>query len=228
MNNRILVPISMSYGRAVKGLGKLTDNVRRFIRRPKEFKLVLFTGGEDISPFMYDGEDSNLCYYNTRRDMAEKKIYEVALKNGIKMAGICRGAQLLNVLAGGRMMRHINNHEAGHHYVITSTNENIITNSLHHQMIIPGPDTHVVGWSRYKLSNCFIGKGDKIEEWDGDEVEAIVIPSALSCGVQWHPEFMEKENGGYKFFYSMVADLLSMNINTFTNKYVGESISGGV
>lgn len=222
MGDKILVPISIGYGRAVEGLGDLTDNVREFMREPYRFKLVLFTGGEDVDPFLYDEEGSNLCHFNSRRDAAEIKIFERALSRNIKMAGICRGAQLLNVLAGGRLMRHINNHVGGWHYVTTSTGENITTNTLHHQMVIPGPKAHVTAWSRYKLSSCYIGKGDKKEKWEGKETEAIIIPAILSCGVQWHPEIMAKNADGYKYFHSMVADLLSMNMNSFTEKYVGD------
>jgi len=227
MGDKILVPLSIGYGRAVRELGELTANIKEFMRKPGDFKLVLFTGGEDVSPFMYDNQDSARCYYNIKRDLLESEIYEIALENEIKMAGICRGAQLLNVLAGGRMMRHINNHEGGFHYVETSTGDIIVVNSLHHQMIIPSDKTYVVGWSRYRLSDIYIGKDDKREEWAPKEVEAIIIPSTRSCGVQWHPEFMPTDEDGYKFHYNMVSDLLSMDMSAFTDKYVGIQRANG-
>lgn len=219
MGDKILVPFSIGYGRAVEGLGELTNKIEDFMRRPHNFKLVLFTGGADVSPQMYGENESELCGCNAIRDAIETEIYTVAMMNGIKMAGICRGAQLLNVLTGGRMMHHINNHEGGFHYVTTSIGETIVTNSMHHQMIVPGPDGHVVAWSKYRLSDCYIGKDDKKEKWEPVETEAIVVPSISACGVQWHPECMKKDSDGYKFFYSMVTDLLSTNANAFANKY---------
>lgn len=230
MGDKIFVPLSIGYGRAVEGLGEIVSDIsiKDFKKNIKDFKLVLFTGGADVSPVLYGEDASKLCDCSLKRDSIETIIYDIALANKVKMTGICRGAQLLNVLAGGRMMHHINNHEGGFHYVVTSLGRVIVTNSMHHQMIVPGNKTHVVGWSRYRLSDLYIGKDDMREVWNGPETEAIITPSTLSCGVQWHPEAMPEDSEGYIFYHSMVSDLLSMDVDRFTRKYTkGLSVNKG-
>ena len=225
MGDRILVPLDKSYGRAVEGLGDITDSVRDFAERPQDFKLVLFVGGEDISPRLYKEKDARLCHSNYERDLYETEIYKVAKRNNIKMTGICRGAQLLNVLAGGRMMHHIENHAGYYHDVEVCSGDIIKVNSLHHQMIVPGGEVAVIAWLKYNLSNIYLGNDDKREIWKGVETEAIIIPSSQSCGVQWHPEIMLKDSDGYRFFYNMVENLLSTNIDSFTAEYTKKKVS---
>lgn len=228
MGDRILVPLDKSYGRAIKGLGEITDSVRDFAERPQNFKLVLFVGGEDVSPRLYREKDAELCHSNYDRDLYETEIYKVAKRNNIKTAGICRGAQLLNVLAGGRMMHHIENHAGCLHHVNTLKDEgSMLVNSLHHQMIVPSKKVTVVAWSKHSLSNIYLGNEDEIEIWKDIETEAIIIPSTLSCGVQWHPEVMLRDTAGYKFFYEMVKDILSMDIDGFTAEYTGKRMTAG-
>lgn len=228
MGDKILVPLDKSYGRAVEGLGEITGNTKSFAKRPQDFKLVLFVGGEDVSPRLYKEKEADFCYSNYKRDLYEEEIYNFAKRNNVKMAGICRGAQLLNVLAGGRMMHHIENHAGCFHKARTLENGIITVNSLHHQMIVPGKDVSVVAWSKDKLSDIYVGKDDEFEDWVGKETEAIVIPSTLSCGVQWHPEIMFKSSDGYKFFYEMVENLLSMSVNNFAAKYTAREAAVGI
>lgn len=220
MGDKILVPLDKSYGRAIEGLGEITDSVKDFAKRPQDFKLVLFVGGEDVSPLLYREKDAKFCDSNYERDLYEVEIYGFAKRNNIKTTGICRGAQLLNVLAGGRMMHHIDNHAGCYHHAETlKSDKSVLVNSLHHQMIIPGGDVTVVAWSKHRLSNIYLGNNDEEEVWKGVETEAIIIPSTLSCGVQWHPEIMPKDMAGYKFFYEMVENLLSMDTGSFTTEY---------
>lgn len=221
MGDKIFVTLFKGYGRAIEGLGEITDDAGDFVSAPRDFKLVLFTGGQDISPCLY-GEKGAKSYHIYERDLSEARIHNIAKEQSIKMAGICRGAQFLNVMAGGRMMHHIENHTGCSHYVETCRNELILVNSLHHQMIVPNDNVHVIGWSKYKLSPIYFGKHDKKEDWKGPETEAIVIPSTLACGVQWHPETMNKGSDGYQFFYNMVENLLIMDINDFTAEYTGK------
>lgn len=222
MEDKILVPLYKGYGRAVEGLGEITDRVGDFMELPQNFRLILFTGGEDVSPHLYKEKNTGLCYNSYERDLFDMKIYKTAKKHNIKMAGICRGAQFLNVMAGGRMMHHIENHTGCYHCVETSGGALIQVNSLHHQMIVPSDDVYVTGWSKDRRSHIYIGENGNEEDWRGPETEAIVIPDALSCGVQWHPESMPKDSDGYQFFHIMIEDLLTMDISNFMTRYTKE------
>lgn len=66
---------------------------------------VLFTGGEDVDPARY-GEsilpDAGVSV-NARRDTSDLLYARIALRRRKAILGICRGAQLLNVAAGGSL-----------------------------------------------------------------------------------------------------------------------------
>jgi gamma-glutamyl-gamma-aminobutyrate hydrolase PuuD len=230
MSNKILVVSQMdNYGVALEGLGELTDDVLHFMDRPEEYKLVMFTGGEDVSPELY-GETSPLgmCFTNRLRDKREAAIFAVALKHGIKMTGICRGTQFINVMSGGRMMHDIKGHGTGHntHRMETSKGEVIDVNSFHHQMIIPPEDGYVIGWAKDRLSDRYIGDKDQPVEWNGPETEIVLIPRTLCCGVQWHPEWMLKNEDGYIYYNNLVERFMKKDIASFTAEYVKTAMVG--
>jgi len=209
------------YSRALEGLGVMVSDEKDFFRNPKEYVLVLFTGGADVSPHLY-GETSpkGLCYTNPSRDMFEMPIFEHALKNNIKMTGICRGSQFANVMSGGRMMHDITNHAGGLHEVEMLNGDVITTNSTHHQMIIPPIDGYVLGWSKTALSRHYIGDKDEAVEWNRPETEIVFVPRTKFCGVQWHPESMSKDSDGYIYYHRLINDLISMDINEFSDRYL--------
>lgn len=226
MGDKILVPFGIDYKRALGGLGDFTGSVADFFRHTADYKLVLFTGGADVSPIFYYEPPAKLCYCDFKRDRIEMDICSIALKYGVKMTGICRGAQFLNVMAGGRMMHHLDNHGGCMHMVQTAQGDEFTVNSLHHQMIVPSEDAHVIAWSKRRLSKIYRGKEDKLEDWKGLETEAVIIPAMGACGVQWHPEIMNFGDVGYEFFYRMVKDMIEMEKDEFVVKYTKGATAG--
>lgn len=227
MDKILVVSQFDNYAVALEGLGELTDDVMDFMNHPENYKLLLFTGGEDVSPQLY-GETSprGLCGSNAARDRREIQIFMVARKHGIKMTGICRGSQFINVMSGGRMMHDIQNHAGPNHLMETTKGEIIEVNSYHHQMIIPPDDGLVIGWSADRLSDRYYGDKDKEVKWTRPETEIILIPRTLCCGVQWHPEWMLKEVAGYQYYNQMIGRFLEKDIQQFTAEYVKKAASG--
>lgn len=227
MSNKILVPLQFDYSVALDGLGELTDNVDDFVRNTADYKLVMFTGGADVSPELY-GETSpkGLCSNSPRRDKTESQIFMRALKYGIKMTGICRGSQFINVMSGGRMMHDIQNHAGYNHLVETNRGEVFEVNSYHHQMSILPDDGYVIGWSKERRSTSYYGDRDEKVPWAGLETEILLIPRTLCCGVQWHPEWMSKETIGYKYYNDLIYRFLEMGIASFTNYYLKHTSVG--
>ena len=219
----LVVDHGLSYGKAIEGMGELTTDVVEFTNNPKSFSLVLFTGGADVDPSYY-GETSpeNYCVSHPQRDEKEALLWGEAVENKIKCAGICRGLQFLNVMNGGRMMHHIDRHEGGafHDFETPQPMKPIRVNSLHHQMIIPGKHCHVIGWNPVRDATIYVGDRDEPVEWPGPEIEAAYWPRTGNAGVQYHPEMMDRQSDGWKWFYEMVEDLLIMTSETFTEKYV--------
>lgn len=210
---RILTPVHPGYGRAVASLGDIIPDYMRFFKNPEHFDMVLFTGGEDVDPRFYnDTSPHKICSFSTKRDLLEIEIFELALKHDIPMIGICRGLQLFNVMAGGKLMHHINGHGGTTHIIDVIDGDEQDTfkvNSMHHQMIIPEDGVIITGWSTENLSKgIYYGAEDTRVEYDGVEVEAAIFPKLKAFGVQYHPECMEKETAGFAYFESMASDIL--------------------
>ena len=138
--------------------------------------VVIFTGGEDISPAIY-GEENKSSYTNEERDARELEILVYALKLNKKIVGVCRGHQLINAALGGKLLQDISPSHPGRHPLMEKSG--IIgelfkdeVNSMHHQgVIIPGEG--LVPTSFYQ---------NMIESTEGINIFT----------VQFHPEFMNK------------------------------------
>ncbi|SNS52322.1 gamma-glutamyl-gamma-aminobutyrate hydrolase family protein [Antarctobacter heliothermus] len=64
---------------------------------------VIIGGGDDISPELYGGALELTARLDPDRDRMEHDIAVQALAEGIPVLGICRGAQMLNIAAGGTL-----------------------------------------------------------------------------------------------------------------------------
>src|SRR5699024_569255 len=77
---------------------------------------LLLAGGEDVSPEYYGqerGPNTGPC--SGERDEFEFALARVAIERNIPTLGICRGAQVLNVLRGGTLIQHLPEYEAVRH-----------------------------------------------------------------------------------------------------------------
>ncbi|WP_417210672.1 gamma-glutamyl-gamma-aminobutyrate hydrolase family protein [Antarctobacter sp.] len=64
---------------------------------------VIIGGGDDISPELYGGALEMTARLDPDRDQMEHDIAQKALADDIPVLGICRGAQMLNIAAGGSL-----------------------------------------------------------------------------------------------------------------------------
>lgn len=159
----------------------------------KGVDLVLFTGGEDVSPHLY-GEPNVASGCSKSRDDFEIEIFNHF--KGTPMAGICRGGQFLNVMCGGKMYQDVNNHGIGgtHKAVLVETGEVFDVTSTHHQMMRPAPHGKVLvtaclstvrkyGAFDDQGKPCIVVKGGDEHE----DVEAVQYDNILCF--QPHPEY---------------------------------------
>ena len=153
---------------------------------------VVISGGADVEPARY-GElpDPDLGAVEPARDEWELAVIEEAMRTDLPLLGICRGAQLIQVHLGGKLVQHVGIDEGdGHPNFDQPRNEtchNVLftpgtlahrlygdgkaVNSLHHQVLdAPAPGL-VVG----ALA-------------DDGHIEAIELPGRPVFAVQWHPE----------------------------------------
>lgn len=220
--NKIFVQDFYSYKNVVDTFGETTDSIKSLFTTPEKFKLILFSGGADIDPKLYGHKSpNNLCRYSENRDSLDIKIFKLALKNNIKMVGICRGLQFLNVMSGGTLVHHINNHSGTlHNFISPRWDKEIEVNSLHHQMVIPHKDSFIIGTTKKQLSDSYFGDYDKIIDRQELDNESLYMPSINACGVQYHPEMMNEYTKGFKFFTCMVKEFLNFSKTDFKHAYV--------
>ena len=156
------------------------------------YDALIIGGGNDIGAEHYGGDIEARVRTDPERDRLEIGWIETALAEDIPLLGICRGAQLINVVLGGNLHQDIRGLrrrtynrpgllatkrvylESDSCISRISGRRMLRVNSLHHQAIQrPGDRLRVVGR-------------------DLDEfVQAVEEPADCRIiGVQWHPEYL--------------------------------------
>lgn len=184
----------------------------------KNADIVVFTGGSDISPAYY-GESLKhpKTYCDPERDFTEKKIYKFCVKHGKKLVGICRGGQFLNVMNGGKMWQHVNNHATSkpHKAYTTYTDgskREIMVTSTHHQMMIPHPERGRVLLTANESTTIEYPNGSPAKN-NGDDVEVVWYPGTDSLCFQPHPEYRDAQfgrNNCHDYFFELVNELIQV------------------
>jgi carbamoylphosphate synthase small subunit len=156
----------------------------------EKIDLIQFTGGEDVDPSYYGEPRHPRTFSNPRRDAEEAAVYHEWVAK-VPMAGICRGGQFLNVMNGGSMWQHVNNHAiASTHTAYDYRGKEVQVTSTHHQMMIPGSEVKCLLWA---------GEATKVEDayshWESDpkeqnDLECVLYPLADCLCFQPHPEYV--------------------------------------
>ncbi|KOO03342.1 gamma-glutamyl-gamma-aminobutyrate hydrolase family protein [Vibrio nereis] len=163
---------------------------------------VIIGGGDDIDPEHYGGEASERDEFDPKRDQLEIEWIKWALENHVPILGICRGAQLVNVVLGGNLHADISNLRKQTYnrpgllptkQVFVDRDSDLFTlcgkpklrvNSLHHQAIKD------------------VGRGLRVVGRDLDSfIQAIESTENKPIyGVQWHPEYLFYLPSQFKLF----------------------------
>lgn len=175
--------------------------------------LIVFTGGADVSPELYGDEKHPHTQTDFARDKRERVLFNQGYIMAIPMVGICRGAQLLNVMNNGALIQHVNNHAiGGTHTINTHEGETLQVTSTHHQLIVPR-EGNLVAWATDTAALFETGGTlspqellDPYKQPDGHfmEPEVIYWPRTNSLGVQYHPEYMNRDSEGWKYFQTLL------------------------
>lgn len=173
--------------------------------------VVLFCGGEDISPSMYKQKANRYCGGGdsmSTRDNWEYILYQEAVKNNIPMLGICRGAQLMCALHGGSLYQHVTNHSGKNHSITTSDGIELEVCSVHHQMMNPFKVKHeLLAWATTVISNVHLVEKEQNIEVE-IEPEVVYFPEIKGLAIQYHPEFMSMHDEAVKYSRDLVSKLL--------------------
>ena len=171
--------------------------------------VLVVWGGADISPSLYNKEKSKHTWADDRpshRDAVEWAMMQRAKKLGIPIIGICRGAQMLCALAGGYLIQHVNNH-GGSHPVVTIDGEEIITNSIHHQMMYPWGVKHTM-LASIKKPRSTIHLDVNTDVPVPEEPEFVYFPEVKGFAIQWHPEMMHISSPATQFVFNKIKELM--------------------
>lgn len=168
------------------------------IKKGAEIDALIIWGGEDISPSLYNDTPSDYTGASkllSRRDQLEAAAFYEAVKRGIPVIGICRGAQLVCALSGGRLIQHVNNHGVTHP-MKTVDGRVLDTSSMHHQMMfpydLPEASYELLAWAHPARSTKYLVSADNHEERGmelREEPEVVWFPLSKSLAIQGHPEF---------------------------------------
>jgi hypothetical protein len=176
--------------------------------------LVMFTGGADVDPSLY-GFNKALTHPQTCSD-AERDAFDLEAYNQVMqlpssirpaMIGICRGAQFLCVMAGGKLVQDQSN--AGPHAVKTFTNNVFTVTSDHHQAQYPwgiqkkswdllswtnGVSYNHAGWNHNGAVELVRNRASAFSQYgfiglDLPEVEDVYYREINALAIQSHPEW---------------------------------------
>lgn len=190
MEKRKIYVVGNAYEYANWMEGKLT-------RVMEEADLVVFTGGEDVTPDFYNEKKNPKTGNNLKRDIIEKIAFDKARALNKHIIGICRGSQFLCVANGGKLVQHQQNPYYVH--PITLKGGGVINiSSTHHQAAypfnLPDEDYEILGWTSGISS--FHEDGNQKELNPSKECEIVYYPKTKCLGIQGHPEyhFNDREN----------------------------------
>lgn len=167
------------------------------VKNPKDIDLVLFTGGEDVNPGIYNENIGKRTHINKSRDKKETDTF-YKFQNHSFMLGICRGSQMLTVLNGAKLIQHVEGHCKDHDIILNKGLRYKITSS-HHQMLYPfnlnEKDYELIAYSEYFQSKTYLnGDNEEIElPKNFLESEIVYYKHSDSLCIQGHPEWSHCE-----------------------------------
>lgn len=158
-----------------------------------EANLVVFLGGTDVNPALYGEKPIQAVKsIDIERDRREKEIFEICSENNISMLGICRGAQFLHVMNGGKLWQHVDGH-AGPNHLIYDIDEDVtvLSSSTHHQMMRHNDQMNVIAVTQDFIAS-FVQNEEEVLDTDDEnilEVEACFYQETKCLCIQGHPEY---------------------------------------
>lgn len=180
-----------------EGIRKLfTDRGYRHTSDPMAADVVIFTGGADVTPFLYGERRHPTTHSSFMRDLAELKLLH-RLRWETPKIGICRGAQFLNVTVGrGLLFQDVDNHTREHEITDLYTGQTILASSTHHQMMRPGPGAEIlwVATESTRKSNdtaTWEATNPKIKADFWTDPEVVYYDDGSTLCFQPHPEMRD-------------------------------------
>lgn len=171
------------------------------VARLFELKVIhgmLLTGGGDVDPRLYHRKPHPKVYgVSELRDWSEQSALTLAEQAGIPVMGICRGAQIINVWAGGTLWQHIGGHYGT--FPIAPLDNTRLYKTL-------GGEAHTVKHLHHQAIKR-VAPGFRVAAVSRDRhVEAIESTDGRVLGVQFHPEILTHAQHARRLFRWLVCE----------------------
>ena len=167
---------------------------------------VVISGGDDIDVRLYLPDSPEVAPADPERDRFEIRVLEHLMHRKLPLLGICRGAQLLNVVRGGTLYRDLRplrrrtsnrrtplprktalvEEDSGLARILGRTRLRI--NSLHQQAVL-------------ELGEGLVPVARDLDDF----IQAVEAPEhPFQVGVQWHPEYLPLQREQMNLFRALV------------------------
>lgn len=181
--------------------------------------LIVFVGGEDVTPMYYGERPIPGTVFNLSRDLFEVKTWKM-IDYAVPKIGICRGAQFLNVMNNGYMYQDVDKHTMNHNlFDVTDVKEEkpIKVTSTHHQMMVPGEGGQLLSYAKESTYRKYEGGRSVCSELTKDS-EVIYYPDTRSLCVQYHPEYTYATPECVTHFWTQVSNTVGPFITSILSK----------
>jgi putative glutamine amidotransferase len=176
---------------------------------------LVLIGGGDIDPAHY-GANSHESIYNldADRDACEFDLARRVIKRQLPTLAICRGMQVVNVVLGGTLHRHLPEvvgHKVPHRLPPRETVRHTVEVKAKTLVAAAMGSTRVdiVSWHHQSIDR--LGKGLRPVAWAADGVvEAVELdgnPHLLA--VQWHPELSAADDSSQQGLFNHLVTMAS-------------------
>jgi putative glutamine amidotransferase len=173
---------------------------------------LLLSGGPDLAPDAYAAQPhAELGATEPELDAFEYAVVLEAMRNGLPILGICRGAQALNVACGGTLHQHLPD-VVGDAIVHRQREDG--RKPTHPVEVVPGSQlAHVLGTTRLPVNSFHhqavdrLGDGLRVSSRAPDgTIEGIELVGAeFVMAVQWHAETLVDDPAHLALFEELVA-----------------------
>jgi GMP synthase-like glutamine amidotransferase len=176
-----------------KDIEKMMDEACAISSSLQRAEIVIFSGGTDVDPSVYgQGRHNKTQPPDTDRDRIEQAIYHACVAKKKYLIGICRGAQLLNVLNGGQLWQHIDGHHGPHPLIYYDEGQNKVmvpVTSDHHQLMKPTADGRLWGVATESHRRESPGIVQTTSKYHNSDPEIVFYKATRSLCYQPHPEW---------------------------------------
>jgi putative glutamine amidotransferase len=173
---------------------------------PSDLDAIVIGGGADIGAALYDPAEVDLAPPDPERDAFEIAVIEGALQRRLPLLGICRGAQLLNVVLGGNLLRDVRDLR------VRGSNRSTLLPTRPVRLSEDSLLARVLRRDRCRVNALHrqavdrLGDGLRVVARDVDEIPQAVEDASVPfrIGVQWHPEYLAWQRTQRRLFAALV------------------------